>query len=126
VREKEEKVKLEILNKPQAVEQLIFQMRPEAVERWLALDHEIWSRGLAKWPGYVRKEIWQSLEHPGRLTVTIYWDDYDAWKAVDSKWLAEVDEEFTRRFAPEKAEIIGAPHEVDQNFLIAESGGLHQ
>lgn len=116
-------MKIHKLKAPCAVEQLIVSVEPEMVDKWLELDHEIWSRGLAEWPGYLRKEVWQSRERPGRLTVTIYWESLELWKAIDTEWLIETDNKFNERFLPAVAKIVEAPHEEEQNFLIAESGG---
>ncbi len=122
---KHEALKLEKLSSPQAVEQLVIEVHPpSAVERWLEADHEVWSKGLAIEPGYVRKEVWQSRERPGRLTVNIYWKDMASWKSVSTERLVELDRACNEMLAPFTAEIVEEPHLVDQNFLIAESGGL--
>lgn len=117
-------MELKKIIKPMAVEQLVMTVKPDLVDRWLELDHEIWSKGLAKWPGYIRKEVWESRERPGRLTINIYWEDYDAWQAIDSEWVKETDTYFNDQFAPETVQFNEALHTIDQNFLIAESGGL--
>ncbi|MDC7235848.1 MAG: TIGR03792 family protein [Spirochaetales bacterium] len=118
-------MKLERIAKPEAVEQLIISIDPpDQVDRWIELDHEIWSKGLAKWPGYIRKEVWSNPDKPGILTILIYWESLEQWKAVDLDWLMETDRLFDESFFPAKAEIIGTPHEENQQYLIAHSSGI--
>ncbi len=109
------------LEKPAVIEQLVIETQSEAVERWIELDHEIWTEGLASFEGFLRKEVWLSRDVPGRLTAVIYWSDYALWKAVDPEWLAEAERRFTERFAPYTMRIVAELHEHDQQLLAAEA-----
>lgn len=109
--------------RPWAVEQLVFEMDPNSVERWLKLDHEIWTEGLALQPGFVRKEIWTSSKRPGRITATIWWESFEQWTAIDPQWLAETEAVFTAAFAPSEAKLVGELHQKDQNYMIVETVG---
>lgn len=100
------------LAQPQAVEHLVFQVNPERLEEWLALDHEVWTLGEAlHWPGLVRKEVWLNQQVPGEVHCIIYWRDYAAWMAIDPDWLAENERRFVARFGAADARFVRADHE---------------
>jgi len=113
-------MKLKKYDKPQAIEQLIFKVKPELVEKWIELDHEIWTKGLARWPGFAGKEIWVNDDVPGEVTAIVYWSDYDKWKAIDPEWLAETDERFTDEFGSDNVSLIGELHNERQQYRVRE------
>jgi uncharacterized protein (TIGR03792 family) len=97
---------------PLAVEHLVFQVNPERLEEWLALDHEIWTLGEAeRWPGLVRKEVWLNANVPGEVHCVIYWSDYDLWMSIDPAWLAWNETRFADRFGAEDVRFVRADHE---------------
>ena len=81
--------------KGQAVEILRFNMESALVERFIELDHDIWTVELAKVDGFISKDIWVNKEKPGEVTTIIYWNSLDQWKAIDHDLLVEVDRKFT-------------------------------
>ena len=78
------------------IEQLTFLVPPGMQERFLALDHAIWTRALAAQPEYIGKEVWREAELPERLHLIIRWQSRAAWKAVPTDLLAETDRQFTQ------------------------------
>lgn len=53
------------------IEVLVFEMSPEHVDEYLAIDHEIWTLGEATLPGFERipfisKEVWLDDSRPRR------------------------------------------------------------
>ena len=53
---------------PQAIEHLVFQVKPERFEEWLALDHELWTLAEAQLcPGLLRKEVWVNQNVQGEV-----------------------------------------------------------
>lgn len=114
-------MKLKKYKTPQAIEQLVFRMKPELVEKWIETDYEIWTKGLAEWPGFAGKEIWVSRDRPGEVTAVVYWTDYALWKAIDSQWLAETEKQFAERFGAGNAELIGEGHNENQLLKVCET-----
>ncbi len=92
--------------KPYAVEDLLFKVKPELVEKFIQLDHEIWTLQLAKYPGYVSKEVWVSEKNPGQVQTIIYWSDMALWKAIDHNELIETDRKFTEAMGEGTFEMI--------------------
>ena len=109
---------------PYAIEQLVFRVKPELIDSWIETDYEIWTKGLAEWPGFAGKEIWISSDRPGEVTAVVYWTDYKLWKAVDVEWLAETENKFAEAFGPGNAELIGEGHNENQMLKVCEIRGL--
>ena len=71
------------------IEVLVFEMSPEHVDEYLAIDHEIWTLGEATLPGFERipfmsKEVWLDDSRPGRVSIIFVWESLEAWMRVGS------------------------------------------
>jgi len=106
--------------KPLAVEELIMRIRPDLLEKWIELDHQIWTKGLAEWPGFAGKELWLSGMVPGEVTVIVYWTDLDLWKAIDEEWLERTDKQVFDILGKENIEYVEARHSVNQKYKVIE------
>ncbi|MBU5435858.1 TIGR03792 family protein [Pseudoflavonifractor sp. MSJ-37] len=86
------------LDQPIAVEEIRVKVTPDWVDRWIALDDEVWTSRLKISEGFLGKELWISRDVPGEIYVVIYWADYDKWQEHDkSGWCLELDQEMERR-----------------------------
>jgi len=54
---------------------------PELREAFIARDAETWTAALARQPGFIAKEVWASLDDPGRLILVIRWETRAHWQA---------------------------------------------
>lgn len=106
--------------KPMAIEQLLFKVRPDMVQKFLELDNEIWTKKLATYPGYVSKEVWVSQTVPGDIITMIYWSDIKLWEAIDQNELVEVDRRFYEAMGEGTFKFYKALHEENQFFKISE------
>lgn len=106
--------------KPAAIEELIFKVKPEFVDEFLKIDHEIWTAMLSSYPGFESKEVWVSKTNPGEITQVIYWSDYDLWKAIPEEDLMRTQKEFDEAVGVGNYEWIGAPHDTNQKYRIME------
>lgn len=104
------------------IEVLVFEMSPENVDEYLALDHEIWTLGEATLPGFERipflsKEVWLDDSRPGRVSVVFVWESLEAWMRVGSAEIQQrLQSEFDARFK-HPAQLVEAWHE-ETNFGI--------
>ena len=104
------------------IEVLVFEMSPENVDEYLALDHEIWTLGEATLPGFERipflsKEVWLDDSRPGRVSVVFVWESLEAWNRVGSAEIKQrLQSEFDARFK-HPAQLVEAWHE-ETNFGI--------
>ena len=85
------------LEHPIAIEEIRVLVKPDCVDKYIALDSEIWTPNLRQTEGFLGKEIWVSRDVPGEVTLIIYWEDYDQWQANDkSDWCKAMDERMFR------------------------------
>ena len=86
------------------VEVLVFEVAPEHVEGFLAVDHEVWTLGEAHTEAFDRipflsKEVWIDDAHPGRIIITFVWESIDAWQRIgDGALQDELQARFDDRF----------------------------
>ncbi|MGL4237285.1 TIGR03792 family protein [Tabrizicola sp.] len=95
------------------IEQLTFSVPPTLLDRFLALDHDIWTTALSQQPGFISKEVWREAACPDRIHLIIRWQSRAAWKAVPKALLAETD----RRFAEALGTVIPVLLCTDQDVV---------
>ena len=96
---------------PQAIEHLVFQVKPERFEEWLALDHELWTLAEAQLcPGLLRKEVWVNQNVPGEVHCVIYWRNYADWMSISPQWLEANERKFAEHFGPNEVKCVRADH----------------
>ena len=104
------------------IEVLVFEMSPEHVDEYLAIDHEIWTLGEATLPGFERipfisKEVWLDDSRPGRVSIIFVWESLEAWMRVGSAEIQQrLQSEFEAKFK-HPVQLVEAWHE-ETNFGI--------
>ena len=98
------------------VEVLVFEVDPEHVDAFLAIDHEVWTLGEADVLGvdhipFLSKEVWLDDAHPGRIIVTFVWESIESWQHVsDAQRQRELQARFDERF-PHRVTLLRALHD---------------
>ena len=106
------------------VEILVFEVDIADVDRFLAVDHEVWTLGEAATPGYdgipfLSKEVWLNDNRPGEITIVFVWPDLASWQAVDqAAFQQQLTDAFERRFQ-RPSRLVRAIHDE-------ENMGLHR
>ncbi len=90
------------------IEWLVFKVASEAREKFIEKDQEIWSPNLAKYPGFLSKEIWIDPEKSDRVTIVIRWQTREQWKAVPMDILEATEEKFAQAMGKDNYEMIEA------------------
>ena len=104
------------------IEVLVFEMNPEHVDEYLAIDHEVWTLGESQLPGFeqipfLSKEVWLDDSRPGRVSIVFVWESLEAWMRVGSAEIQQrLQAEFDARFN-HPVKLVEAWHE-DTNFGI--------
>ena len=104
------------------VEVMVFQMDPAVVDEFVAVDHEVWTMGEARTPGFQRipflsKEVWLDDSTPGQVTLVFVWEDQPSWDIVGERSFQEsLQRAFDERF-PHPVTLVAALHE-ESNFGI--------
>ncbi|MFK8022880.1 MAG: TIGR03792 family protein [Ilumatobacter sp.] len=109
------------------VEVLVFDVAPEHVDAFLAVDHEVWTLGeafmFAETDGeehripFRSKEVWLDDAHPGRIWLVFVWDDVAGWHRIGTpENMERLQAEFDARF-PHDVTLVRAYHD-ESNFGI--------
>jgi uncharacterized protein (TIGR03792 family) len=97
-------------NKKNPVEYLVFKVEDENnIEKFIELDHEIWTKYLASYDGFISKEVLVNDENPGEIHTILIWREMDAWKSIPLAELKETTKKFDDAFG-EKYEITRRIH----------------
>ncbi|MGF1490502.1 MAG: TIGR03792 family protein [Prochloraceae cyanobacterium] len=77
-----------------AIEYLKFFVSPELREKFIETDREIWTSALAKYPGFLSKEVWINPEIPEEIIIIARWKTRQEWKAIPIDILEAIEREF--------------------------------
>ncbi len=78
------------------IELLKFKVPSEKREEYILKDAEIWTTSLARYPGFLGKEVWINPNVPEEVTFVIHWATKEDWKAIPVKDLDAISEKFDR------------------------------
>ncbi|MCD7995095.1 MAG: hypothetical protein LUK37_26275 [Clostridia bacterium] len=98
------------------IEELVFQIRPELVKRYVELEYEIMAKELAGLDGFCGWQIWVSETSPGRVTSLYFWRDHASYRSIDQEWLSGKKDEISRVFGAENMTFVRAGHETDRRY----------
>ena len=74
------------------IEFLTFTVDPTERNEWLDHEEQHWSRFLERQPGFVSKQIWESIDDPRRVHAVICWESIEHWHAIPREALAAVEQ----------------------------------
>lgn len=80
------------------IELLKFKVPPERREEYIQLDAKIWTTALAKYPGFLGKEVWISPNLPQEVTLVIHWATREDWKTIPQSDLDKISHQFDTAF----------------------------
>jgi uncharacterized protein (TIGR03792 family) len=64
------------------IELLKVKIPPEQREKYIQEDARIWTQALAKYPGFLSKEVWINPNNPEEVTLIIRWATREDWEAI--------------------------------------------
>ncbi|MEA5571686.1 TIGR03792 family protein [Calothrix sp. UHCC 0171] len=76
------------------VELLKFKVPLEQQAEYLQKDAQIWTSSLARYPGFLGKEVWIDPNLPEEVTFVIHWATRDDWKAIPEQDLHAISQRF--------------------------------
>jgi uncharacterized protein (TIGR03792 family) len=94
------------------IEWLKVKVSAELREKFLQKDAEIWTSMLAGYPGFLGKEVWIDPQTPTEVVLVIRWATREAWEAVPSERLKQVEQQFTQEFGEQQQIIEAAEYRV--------------
>lgn len=79
------------------IEWLKFQVSETLRETFIQKDEEIWTVALAKYPGFMGKEVWITSDKPNEVVFVIQWESMNAWKSVPAETLEATEKAFSQQ-----------------------------
>ncbi|MEM8832369.1 MAG: TIGR03792 family protein [Cyanobacteria bacterium P01_G01_bin.19] len=77
------------------IEWLKFDVDSESREQFIKKDEEIWTANLARYPGFLGKEVWIEPNAPDKVIFTIRWQTREQWKSIPMEDLVAIEQEFS-------------------------------
>lgn len=96
------------LSSVMVVEWLKFKVNPQSREKFIQKDEEIWTSVVAKYPGFLGKEVWIDPEDPEEIIIVIRWASREQWKSVPQEILAETEGRFAQEMGGDAYEMLEA------------------
>ncbi len=76
------------------IELLKFKGPAQQREEYIQKDAQIWTTALAKYPGFLGKEVWIDPNDPTQVILVIHWRTKEDWKAIPAKELMAIAKDF--------------------------------
>ncbi|NDJ21876.1 TIGR03792 family protein [Nostoc sp. B(2019)] len=86
------------------IEFLKFHVAPDLRENFIQKDAEIWTAALAKYPGFLGKEVWITPDNSKEVILIIHWATREQWKAIPQADLQAIEDKF--------AQAVGKSHPI--------------
>ncbi|MGI8499889.1 MAG: TIGR03792 family protein [Hassallia sp.] len=78
------------------IELLKVKIPPELREKYIQKDAEIWTPALAKYPGFMGKEVWINPNDKTEVVLIIRWETREHWDAIPLSDLKAIALKFER------------------------------
>lgn len=72
------------------VEFLTFTVPAGELDEWLQIEERHWTRFLEQQDGFVRKEMWRSIDDPTSVHAVVWWSTMEQWKSIPQSALDAV------------------------------------
>lgn len=99
------------------IEWLKVQVAEELREAFVQKDEEIWTAALAKYSGFLGKEVWISPLDPKEVILVSHWKTREAWKSIPQDYLDATEKRFNQEFDVNTYKIIEAEEFSVRKFI---------
>jgi uncharacterized protein (TIGR03792 family) len=76
------------------IEWIRFKVAPDYREKFVQVDHEVWTAFLRQVPGFLHKDVWISLNDLSEVMLAIHWQTLAQQQAIPKATLQRVEAEF--------------------------------
>ncbi|PIG91265.1 TIGR03792 family protein [Gloeocapsopsis sp. IPPAS B-1203] len=101
------------------IEFLKCQVNPDLREHYLQVDAEVWTKALAKCPGFLGKEVWLNPEEASEVVLVIRWATKEDWKSISEELLRQTEQKFAQQIGS-TYQIVSAEYQVYQKGVRSE------
>lgn len=87
------------------IEWLNITVQADLREQFVQQDEEIWTSVLARYPGFLGKEVWISPDDLSNVVFVIRWNSFEDWQAIPQEVLDETEAQFREAMGGDTYEI---------------------
>lgn len=98
------------------IEWLKFEVKSEIREKFIEQDQKIWTKTLARQPGFLGKEIWINPDLPDEIIFVIRWQTREQWKAIASELLEMTEQKFRQSLGTDSYKMLEAKEHHVRKF----------
>ena len=100
------------------IEWLRYEVEPQAREKFVELDHQIWTLALAEQSGFLGKEVWITPDVEDEVSLIIKWESREHWSAVPADVVEKTDAEFKQAMGDSRYRMLkGGEYHVRKFFI---------
>ena len=88
------------------IEWLKFHVAPQSREKFIEKDEQIWTATLAKYTGFLGKEIWLNPFIDNEMILLIHWETRENWSAVPRPVLEETERHFSQAMGKDEYKLV--------------------
>jgi uncharacterized protein (TIGR03792 family) len=88
------------------IEWLKFRVAPEAREKFIQKDAEVWTAFLATCSGFLGKEIWLDPSANDRIVIVARWQTREQWKSISQELLEQTETRFAQQMGRDRYKMI--------------------
>lgn len=88
------------------IEWLKFKVSALMRETFIEKDAQIWTVALAKYPGFLGKEIWINPNISDEIVLIIHWENRQQWEAIPRTVLEEIERRFAQAMGEDTYQLI--------------------
>lgn len=94
------------------IEWLKFKVVPKHRERFVQKDAEIWTEAIARYPGFLGKEVWLNPKEATEVVLIIRWATREQWKSIPLERLKQIEQQFAQQMGGVYQMIESAEYQV--------------
>jgi uncharacterized protein (TIGR03792 family) len=95
------------------IEWLKVQVAEALRETFIQKDEAIWTATLARYPGFLGKQVWINPEKPEEVILVIHWADKEAWQSIPADVLEATEKQFVEQMGAGTYKIVeGVEYQV--------------
>lgn len=107
------------------IEWLKFRVSPQSREKFIEKDEQIWTPTLAKYPGFLGKEIWINPFIDDEIILVIHWETREHWSAVPLSVLEKTEGQFSQNMGKDEYKLIDTGEYHVRKFINQNSSHVH-
>lgn len=88
------------------IEWLKFKVEPQCKEKFIEKDEQTWTATLAKYSGFLGKEVWINPFIDDEIILVIHWETRQDWSAVPQKVLEDTERQFSEQMGKAQYKLI--------------------